>query len=247
MGKVVLDKHPRRMGAMFDRIAPTYDFLNHFLSAGMDVQWRRQAVASLNPKPGDRLLDAATGTGDLAFSALSRREGLRVVGVDLAWRMLQEARRKREDQGVSRASYALAAADALRLPLRDASFDKAMIAYGIRNVPDMEGVLKELRRVLRKGGDLLILEFSLPSLPPLRSMYLFYFQKILPWLGGWISGDSEAYRYLPASVGAFHTPAEMKKRVEGCGFETLETRLLWGGVTYFLRARKRSRHLRFPR
>lgn len=239
VANVSIDKNQRRIGYMFNRIAPTYDFLNHFLSAGLDLWWRRQAVRSLNLKAGERVLDVATGTGDFAFTALRMESRLHLIGVDLAFLMLKEARQKRVRQNITAQTYSLVTGDALHLPLKDESFDAAMIAYGIRNVPDMKQAFREFHRVLRPGGQLLILEFSLPTFPVFRSFYLFYFQKILPCLGGLISGDKEAYGYLPASVGAFLTPSEMDELLRECGFQTAETRLLLGGVTYFLRTIRR--------
>jgi demethylmenaquinone methyltransferase/2-methoxy-6-polyprenyl-1,4-benzoquinol methylase len=235
---ISIDKNQNRIGAMFNRIAPTYDFLNHFLSVGLDVWWRWQAVKSLNLRTGERILDVATGTGDLAFTALTLEEDLHLVGVDLASLMLKEAQRKRVRRRIRAETYSLITGDALHLPLKKERFDAAMIAYGVRNVPDMKRAFHEFCRVLRTDGQLLILEFSLPSTPVFRSLYLFYFEKILPCLGGLISRDKEAYDYLPASVGAFSTSSEISDLLLECGFKTEETRLLFGGVTYYLRARK---------
>lgn len=241
MKTVSLEKTQSRIGSMFDRIAATYDFLNHFLSAGLDLWWRRQAVRAL-PLPADAvILDVATGTGDLAFAALQAREDVRVVGLDLAFNMLRIAKAKREKKGTPPRRYQLLRGDALELPFAAESFDAVMIAYGIRNVPDMGTALEEFHRVLRPGGTLLVLEFSLPSAALLKRLYLFYFEKILPRLGGAVSRDPEAYAYLPASVGAFVTPEDLGGLARDRGFHRLEVRRLTGGVTYYLRAVKDPR------
>lgn len=220
---------------MFDRIAATYDFLNHFLSLGVDLWWRRQAVHALRrcaPR-ATRILDVATGTGDLAFAALHQAPEMTVVGLDLSRNMLRIAKEKRQARSIPDRRYGLIAGDALAMPFRDDSFDVVMIAYGIRNMPDTAQAFREFRRVLRPGGHLLILEFSLPQNPLFREPYLFYFQEILPRLGGWVSRDGEAYRYLPASVGAFISPKAMSAFGAAEGFATRRIRSLTGGITYY--------------
>lgn len=235
MTDVSLEKSPRRIGSMFDRIAATYDFLNHFLSLGVDLWWRRQAVRALRqvlPR-SKKILDVATGTGDLAFAALHRSLDVTVVGLDVSRNMLRIAAEKRHARSIPHYRYRLIAADALGMPFRDDSFDAVMIAYGIRNMPDIGQAFREFRRVLRPGGHVLILEFSLPQHPLLRAPYLFYFENILPRLGGWVSRDGEAYRYLPASVGAFISPEAMSALGAEEGFVTRRIRLLTGGITYY--------------
>lgn len=233
-----MEKDPGRIGGMFDRIAPTYDFLNHFLSAGMDLWWRRQAIRALGLRPGRQVLDVASGTGDLAFAALRQEPNVQVTGVDLATRMLSRAVAKRDRTGVNSERYRALAGDALHLPFRSNRFDAAMIAYGIRNVPDMDAAFDEFHRVLKPGGKLCILEFSLPTSPLFRSLYLFYFQHILPTLGQWVSRDTEAYEYLPASVEAFQTPREIAEKLRRCGFHVTRIQPLLGGVTTYLLAVK---------
>lgn len=220
---------------MFDRIAATYDFLNHFLSLGVDLWWRRQAVRALwrcAPQT-QTVLDVATGTGDLAFAALRHRPEATVVGLDLSRKMLRIAMEKRLARSIPERRYGLIAGNALTMPFRDSSFDAVMIAYGIRNMPDTAQAFRELRRVLRPGGHVLVLEFCLPPHPLLRRPYLFYFEKVLPRLGGWVSRDGEAYRYLPASVGAFIRPEAMSAFGAAEGFATQCIRLLTGGITYY--------------
>lgn len=220
---------------MFDRIAATYDFLNHFLSLGVDLWWRRQAVRALwRCAPETRtVLDVATGTGDLAFAALRHQPQAAVVGLDLSQKMLRIAEQKRRARSIPERRYGLIAGDALAMPFGDSAFDAVMIAYGIRNMPDTAQAFREFRRVLRPGGHVLILEFSLPPHPLFRKPYLFYFEKILPRLGGWVSRDGEAYRYLPASVGAFIRPEDLSAFGAAEGFAPQRIRLLTGGITYY--------------
>ncbi|SMC21306.1 demethylmenaquinone methyltransferase / 2-methoxy-6-polyprenyl-1,4-benzoquinol methylase [Desulfacinum hydrothermale DSM 13146] len=238
MQPVSLEKTQQRIGSMFDRIAATYDFLNHFLSAGLDLWWRRKAVRALALPPGSVILDVATGTGDLALAALQAQGDAHVVGLDLAFNMLQIAQAKRDRKGWSASRYPLLQGDALELPFPAETFHAVMIAYGIRNVPHMGAALKEFHRVLRPGGLLLVLEFTLPSSALLKRLYLFYFEKILPRLGGAVSRDPEAYAYLPASVGAFVTPEELSARAGDAGFHSSRVQRLTGGITYFLTAVK---------
>ncbi|WP_448384046.1 bifunctional demethylmenaquinone methyltransferase/2-methoxy-6-polyprenyl-1,4-benzoquinol methylase UbiE [Desulfosoma sp.] len=235
MSDVSLEKSPQRIGSMFDRIAATYDFLNHFLSLGVDLWWRRQAVQALwRYAPQTRTaLDVATGTGDLAFAALCHQPQAIVVGLDLSRKMLRIAEQKRRARSIPERRYGLIAGDALSMPFRDSTFDAVMIAYGIRNMPDTAQAFREFHRVLRPGGHVLILEFSLPSHPLFRRPYLFYFEKVLPRLGGWVSRDGEAYRYLPASVGAFIRPEAMSAFGAAAGFDPQRIRLLTGGITYY--------------
>ncbi|MEJ5348118.1 MAG: bifunctional demethylmenaquinone methyltransferase/2-methoxy-6-polyprenyl-1,4-benzoquinol methylase UbiE [Desulfosoma sp.] len=235
MSNVSLEKSPHRMGSMFDRIAATYDFLNHFLSMGLDLWWRRQAVQALwrlTPQ-AHRVLDVATGTGDLAFAMLRGRPHVHLVGLDVARNMLRRAAEKRRASSISASRYSLVAADALNMPFPDHCFDALMIAYGIRNLPDISQAFREFRRVLRPGAHVLILEFTLPRQPVLRNAYRFYFENILPRLGGWVSRDREAYQYLPASVGAFISPEAMSDLGASEGFETRCIRLLTAGITYY--------------
>jgi len=241
---VSLDKNPKRIGAMFDRIAPVYDFLNHLLSSGMDLWWRREAVKSLRLSHNAFVVDVATGTGDLAFSLLRMRPSVKVMGIDIAEAMLRRAITKSRKNGIYE-RYSVVRADAQSLPVKPETADALMVAYGIRNMPGaLEGrdglvpILKEFHRVLKRSGELLILEFSIPPKPLFRSIYLFYFQKILPFIGGIVSGDREAYRYLPTSVEHFISPADMVQVLERVGFEIEEVRMFLAGVSYFVKARK---------
>ena len=236
-----LDKHPSRIGQMFNRIAPTYDLLNHILSAGIDVKWRKMTVRYLSLKPGDLVLDLACGTGDLGFAALEATPRCRVVGVDLAEKMLRIARKKAVKRQPGASKYAFLAADILKLPFRANTFDKAMVAFGIRNVLDPGKAFDEIHRVLKPGGSLAILEFSLPEKAFLRDLYLIYFKKILPFVGGLVSGDPEAYRYLPTSVNSFTPPAVLSLEMKNSGFKIRTIKSFTGGISYLILGDKRER------
>lgn len=204
------DRSAPRISAMFDAIAPRYDFLNHLLSAGIDRSWRRRAIRSLGLTGRERVLDLCTGTGDLALEAQRAMPGAaRVLGIDFSGVMLtlgvEKLRRRRLDREI-----VLVRGDAMSLPVASSSVDAVTIGFGIRNVDDREAACREILRVLKPGGRLAILEFSMPTTPLFRFAYLSYFRHVLPRVGRWISGHDEAYEYLPASVDAFEPDAFMK-------------------------------------
>jgi len=214
--------------SMFDRIAPRYDLLNRLLSAGTDVRWRRRAVDELDRAGPGRLLDLCTGTADLLIEALGRDPRLSGLGADLSPAMLARGRGKLRRRGMADRA-ALACGDAERLPLRDALFDGALVAFGIRNVGDPERALRELLRVLRPGGRLVVLEFSMPG-GLLGPLYRLYFRHVLPRIGAAVSGDPHAYAYLPASVARFPSPEAFGALLEAAGFEAVTCRRLTGGI-----------------
>lgn len=215
---------------MFDRIAPRYDLLNRVLSAGIDVRWRKAAVDALGLGGDARILDLCTGTADLLIEALGRSPHRRGIGVDLSTQMLVRGAGKLERQGlVSRA--ALASGDGERLPLKSAAFDGALVSFGIRNIGRVDLALAELHRALRPGGRLVILEFSMPR-GVLGSLYRLYFGRVLPRIGGFVSGDPSAYAYLPASVERFLAPLELGDLMRTAGFGTVSWRPLTGGIAY---------------
>ena len=221
--------------SMFDRIAPRYDLLNRLLSAGTDVRWRRRAVDFLGPS-GGRVLDLCTGTADLLIEWLGRRTECRGVGVDLSTEMLRLGAsklrgRSLEDRG------GLLAGDAERLPFRSASFEGAMVAFGIRNVGDADAALREVFRILRPGGRFVILEFGMPA-GVVGLVYRFYFRQLLPLVGGLVSGDAAAYRYLPASVRRFDAPEALAARLDLAGFRAVEARRLSLGIAWLHRGQK---------
>ncbi len=226
---------------MFDAIAGRYDLLNHLLSLGIDRRWRARAVRELGLRPDSRVLDLCTGTGDLALAALGDGQpngGARryVVGIDFAPAMLRYGQAKLARLGETR--IGLARADAMRIPLPDASVDAVTIGFGIRNVERPEVCVHEILRVLRLGGRLAILEFGTPAVPGLRGAYLFYFRHVLPLVGRLISRHNEAYSYLPASVAAFHSPDEFLALLRGAGFSDVRVDSLTFGIVYLFVARK---------
>jgi demethylmenaquinone methyltransferase/2-methoxy-6-polyprenyl-1,4-benzoquinol methylase len=210
---------PDAVRTMFDRIAPIYDAMNRVMTAGLDLRWRRLA-ASAAVRPGDRVLDAACGTGDLAVAGL-RAGAASVTGVDFSPRMLERARRKAP-------TITWVEGDLLALPFADASFDAATIGFGIRNVSDLELGLRELRRVLRPGGRLAILEITRPR-GRLRPFFSLWFDRIVPAVGRLLPGGS-AYAYLPASVRRFPAAEELASLIAGAGFADVRFRLLAGSI-----------------
>lgn len=208
---------------MFDNIAPKYDLLNHTLSMNIDRLWRRHVVKIVRRARPRRILDVATGTGDLAIAMARRIEGVQLLGVDLSERMLEVARRKVEARGLD-GRIVLDRGDAEHLDVVTASIDVATVAFGVRNFGDLDAGLRELARVLRPGGKVVILEFSRPSNRLFRAVYEFYTYRILPRIGGMVSHDRKAYEYLPASVGEFPLPAEFLRRLEAAGFHDCKAR-----------------------
>lgn len=213
---------PEGVRSMFDRIAPVYDFMNHAMTAGLDRRWRRLTAEAV-VAPGDRVLDACCGTGDLALAAQSA--GGTVTGLDFSEAMLERARRKS-------AEVEWLQGDLLRLPFSDRSFDAATVGFGVRNVEDLDRGLRELRRVLRPGGRLGILEIVRPR-GPLALFYRAWFDGLVPVAGKVLPGG-DAYSYLPASVRRFPGPSELGGRVRAAGFAPVAHRLLGGGIVVLL-------------
>ena len=208
---------------MFDNIAPKYDLLNHTLSMSIDRVWRRRVVGEVRrAKPG-RILDVATGTGDLAIAMARRIRDVQVLGVDLSEQMLAVARRKIEARGLD-GRIVLDRGDAERLAVADASVDVATVAFGVRNFGDLGAGLRELARTIKPGGKVVILEFSRPRNRVFRALYEFYSYKILPRIGGLVSRDKRAYEYLPASVGEFPAPEEFMAMMARAGFHNCRAR-----------------------
>jgi demethylmenaquinone methyltransferase / 2-methoxy-6-polyprenyl-1,4-benzoquinol methylase len=229
-----IDKRPARVAAMFDAIAARYDFLNHLLSAGFDRHWRTRAIRSLALTGRETVVDVCTGTGDVALAAArARPAAARVVGVDFSGEMLRLGAAKVRDASVS-GRVALARGDATKLPLPDASAEAATVAFGIRNVENPERGLAEMYRVLRSGGRIAILEFSIPGSALVRAVYLPYFRHVLPRIGRVVSGHGSAYTYLPASVDSFIPPAVMLDLLRECGFrDPAANPLTFGIVTLY--------------
>ncbi|MGH7652458.1 MAG: ubiquinone/menaquinone biosynthesis methyltransferase [Gemmatimonadaceae bacterium] len=211
---------------IFSEIAPRYDLLNHVLSLNIDKRWRRAAIAELGiaRNPAGTYLDLCAGTLDVS-AMISTTTGFRgmVIGADFAEPMLKAGARK-----VSRSKVAPLAADAVDLPIESGSLAGAIVAFGIRNVAGLDESLREARRVLAPGGRFVILEFSTPRMRILRALYLFYFRRILPLIGRFVSGHRTAYTYLPRSVANFPVEEELAQRMQSAGF----TQVRWSGLSF---------------
>ena len=216
---------------MFDAIARRYDFLNHFLSLGLDTLWRARAIREAALPPGAHVIDLCTGTADLAVAALQAVPSARVVGVDFAAAMLGIGLRKVRARGLD-AAIALVRGDATRIPVRDGWADAATIGFGIRNVAEPEAALRELARTIKPGGRLVILEFGEPIIPGIRTLYNWYFRFVLPQLGKLVSKHQSAYSYLPASVGTFPRPAQFAATLTSHGFRDVRAVPLTLGIVY---------------
>lgn len=215
-------------GAMFDRIAHRYDLLNRVLSFGVDQGWRRRAVRAMELGPEGRALDVATGTADLALRMARMVPGVRVTGVDPSQNMLEVGRGKVEAGGLS-GRVALEMGDAEALPFDDGVFDASAIAFGIRNVPDRERGMREMARVTRRGGRVVVLELSEPRGGIMGPLARFHIHTLVPRVGALLSGARE-YRYLQESIAAFPPPDEFAAIMERAGLRVLEVRPLTFGV-----------------
>ncbi|HSG81750.1 MAG TPA: ubiquinone/menaquinone biosynthesis methyltransferase [Gemmatimonadota bacterium] len=222
------EERARAVREMFSAIAPRYDLLNHLLSLNVDRSWRRRAVDRLvwESSPDGTYLDVCAGTYDLAIE-LARRQGFRgrVLAADFSRAMLRAGSGKIGDCPI-----VPTCADALQMPFASAAFDGALAAFGIRNLADIEAGLLEIARVLRPGARLVILDFATPARQPLKSLYRFYFTRVLPLLGRIVSKHSFAYKYLPESVLQFAEPAALGGMMSSCGLQDVGWRSLTGGI-----------------
>lgn len=218
----------RAIQGMFNAIAHRYDLLNHLLSVGIDVYWRRRALGMVRVSMPRAILDLATGTGDFALAA-RRLDPERIVGADVALAMVRRGVPK-VSAGTG-APIRLLGGDAERLPFRDNSFDLVMAAFGVRNFGHIPTGLQEAHRVLRPGGELLILDFTEPSAFGFRQFYRFYFKHVLPLVGGWISGNRQAYAYLPRSVGTFPQGDAFLRLLTEAGFSDNRHKSLTLGIS----------------
>ncbi|MGD0340435.1 MAG: bifunctional demethylmenaquinone methyltransferase/2-methoxy-6-polyprenyl-1,4-benzoquinol methylase UbiE [Bacteroidales bacterium] len=217
------------VGAMFDDIASRYDFLNHFLSFGIDRIWRRKAVRIISrTHMHPDILDMATGTGDLAIAAM-KLNPIHITGIDISEKMLAVGREKIIRFGLSE-KIELLAGQSEKISFPDCSFDVAMSAFGVRNFADPKAGLTEMGRVLKNGGLIMVLEFSIPSAFPFRQLYKFYFLHILPFIGRIFSKNSVAYRYLPETVMKFPENEEFLELLKKAGFGNVNQKRLTGGV-----------------
>ena len=215
---------------MFDNIAPTYDKLNHIMSLSVDKLWRRHALKEIVDGTPQRILDVACGTGDSTISiAKAAAEGTKVTGADISEGMMALVMEKARKAGVGN-RIDLQVADGEALPYGEGTFDRVTCAFGIRNFEHKEKGLAEFRRVLKPGGKAVILELSVPQNRVIRWVYDLYFLHILPWVGGSISGDKAAYRYLPASVHNFPAPNDFCAMMEAAGFRSVRCRTFTLGL-----------------
>jgi demethylmenaquinone methyltransferase/2-methoxy-6-polyprenyl-1,4-benzoquinol methylase len=214
---------------MFNSISKKYDFLNHFLSLGIDITWRKKAIKSLNAHQPVYILDVATGTGDFAIEAL-KLSPQKVTGIDISSGMLAVGRSKIKKMGLTD-KIELLEGDSENLPFDDNIFDAVIVAYGVRNFENLEIGLSEMHRVLRKEGRVVILEFSKPTTFPFKQLYSFYFRAILPLIGKFVSKDNAAYTYLPESVSAFPSGNNFMKILKDVGFKKAQCNPLTFGIS----------------
>lgn len=218
-----------QVAEMFDHIAHRYDFLNHFLSLGIDKRWRRKALDLLRDDQPKKILDIATGTGDLAILAARILHPDHITGIDISEGMLERGKQKVKDAGLQR-RIDLMAGDSEALRFADETFDAVTSAFGVRNFEHLEKGLEEIHRVLRPGGKAVILEFSRPAVFPFKQFFNLYFRYITPYIGKWVAHNKEAYSYLPESVKAFPQGQEMIDILIKTGFTTATCQPLTIGI-----------------
>jgi demethylmenaquinone methyltransferase / 2-methoxy-6-polyprenyl-1,4-benzoquinol methylase len=218
---------PADVQGMFDRITRRYDLMNRLMTGGRDVAWRREAARIAIGSGAERALDVATGTGDLALEL--RRQGVPdVTGLDFSGEMVAAAERKRREYGVFGVTFLQG--DAMNMPFPDGSFDALTIAWGLRNLPDYEQGIREMARVLRPEGRMVILEMTPLQNETLRKAFNLYFHNVVPVIGGIVSGDRDAYRYLPDSVGSFPPADELVGMMRASGLRNVRYKLVGGGT-----------------
>lgn len=228
----------KQVAEMFDNIAHSYDFLNHFFSFGIDILWRKKAIRILKKEKPQYLMDVATGTGDFALEAI--RMGLdvkKIVGVDISDGMLEVGRKKIAKKGLSD-KIEMKLGDSENLPFDDNTFDAYTVAFGVRNFENLEKGLTEMKRVLKPGGLGVILEFSKPKYFPIKQLYWLYSRKIMPFFGKLISKDNRAYTYLPESVQAFPEGVEFLSFMRKTGYVAPRKKSLTGGIATIYLGRK---------
>lgn len=218
-----------QVATMFNNISKTYDFLNHFLSLGIDIIWRKKAIGELKKDRPKHILDVATGTGDFAFEALQALNPDKITGVDISQGMLDVAKEKIAKRGLQ-SKFEVKLGDSERLLFDDNTFDAVTVAYGVRNFENLEKGISDMLRVLRPGGKVVILEFSKPRVFPVKQLYNFYFHYITPTIGKIFSKDNSAYKYLPESVEAFPDGKKFTDLMEKVGYRETKNRPLAFGI-----------------
>jgi demethylmenaquinone methyltransferase/2-methoxy-6-polyprenyl-1,4-benzoquinol methylase len=221
---------------MFDAIAPTYDFLNHFMSAGIDFWWRKKAIATIHTSKPKTILDVATGTGDLAIAA-TKVKPEKIIGIDVAKDMVAIGNEKVAKKNLSDI-ISLQVGDAEHLPMKNNTFDVVMVGFGVRNFGDLEKGLSELRRVLKPSGSVMILEFSKPKVFPVKQLFGLYSRFVIPTIGKIVSKDKSAYSYLPSSVAAFPEGQQFLAILNKVGYKNPSAKRLTFGVVTIYSARK---------
>jgi len=235
MSKAVVPYHEdqgtkkEQVADMFNNISKTYDFLNHFLSLGIDIIWRKKAINELKSIQPKLILDVATGTGDFAFEALSILKPDKIIGVDISRGMLDVAQQKIDKRGES-SRFEVKLGDSEKLPFDENIFDAVTVAYGVRNFENLEKGLADIQRVLKPGGKAVVLEFSKPKVFPVKQLYKFYFNYITPSIGKLFSKDARAYTYLPESVAAFPDGGTFVALMDKTGFKNTKCRPLAFGI-----------------
>jgi demethylmenaquinone methyltransferase/2-methoxy-6-polyprenyl-1,4-benzoquinol methylase len=219
-----------QVASMFDNISGTYDFLNHFMSLGIDIIWRKKAIRELLALQPKVMLDVATGTGDFAFEAIKILKPEQIIGVDISQGMLDVANKKIKERNMQQV-FSVALGDSEGLQFEDNKFDAITVAFGVRNYENLEKGLADMFRVLKPGGKIVVLEFSKPRAFPIKQGYNFYFKYITPILGKMFSKDERAYSYLPESVAAFPDGDEFVKLLSKVGFKAARDRRLTFGVS----------------
>lgn len=226
----------QQVAEMFNNISKRYDFLNHFLSLGIDILWRKKAIKQLKSLKPKLILDIATGTGDLAIEALKLKPQ-KIIGVDISEGMLEVGRKKMIELGVED-QVEMRLGDSEHLLFEDNKFDAVIVAFGVRNFENLEKGLADMKRVLRSGGKLVVLEFSKPTKFPMKQLYGFYFKAILPLIGKLVSSDNSAYTYLPESVAEFPYGQEFLNILEQTGFKETQCIPLTFGISSIYTATK---------
>ena len=226
------------IAAMFDRISPKYDALNHLLSLNIDKVWRRKVAKAVAKSAPKTILDLATGTADLAITMAKHNPQAHIIGLDISEKMLEIGKSKIKKQNLEN-QIELRFGDAANLPFEDDTFDVVTVAFGVRNFEDLGRGLSEIHRVLKPNGEVVILEFSMPEKFPIKQLYRLYFKHILPWMGRIVSKDEKAYSYLPESVEQFPKPTEFQQILDQYGLKNCLVKQLSFGIAMVYLAEKR--------